>query len=87
MAKYRLYNSYAIPKAMFPEFIAACPALDRIVEMRGYRSVSREWACHKFLFNLGIARARTKDCDFEAPIKWYAELGYFLMGWCRVFIK
>ena len=28
-----------------------------------------------------------KDGDFEAPIKWYAELGDFLMGWCRVFIK
>lgn len=54
---------------------------------RSMRSLCREMAVHKFLFKLGIAQDKTKDCDFEAPIKWYAELGYFLMGWCRVFIK
>lgn len=89
MAKFRIRNSYVVPKKDFIPFLDSYdfPEANKVKSIRGFRSLCREWSAHNFLYSLGIARNKTKDCDFEAPIKWYAELGYFLLGWCRVFIK
>jgi len=46
----------------------------------------REWCVHNVLYELGIAKERTKDVDLNWPQKWYARVGYFVFGGiCKLF--
>lgn len=54
---------------------------DSGVWRRSEFSLEMEWACHKFLYRLGICRDRTKDLDLDYPCR---------LGWlyciCGIFI-
>lgn len=47
---------------------------------RSFWSLEREWATHNALYALGIARERTADVDLNYPQKWYARVGYAIVG-------
>lgn len=41
-------------------------------------SLKMEWACHNFLYKLGIQRSRTGDVDLDIKDKY--RVMYFIMG-------
>lgn len=43
-------------------------------------SLVREWCGHNLLYSIGLFRSHTKDVDFEAEPKWYAELAWFVLS-------
>lgn len=47
---------------------------------RSNKSMSREWACHNFLYMCGIARDRTQDVDLDWPQPWWLALMYNIGG-------
>ena len=53
---------------------------DLAVNKRSIKSQVREWAAHNFLYDLGVCRLRTSNVDLNAPAKWYAEIGYFILS-------
>lgn len=51
-----------------------------VLENRKNKSLKREWACHNFLYDMGIARERTQDVDLDWPQPWYMTLLYNIGG-------
>ena len=47
---------------------------------RSMASLMREWSCHNALYALGIRRDKTKDCDLNASLPWYASALYWVFG-------
>lgn len=47
---------------------------------RSMTSLMREWACHNAAYALGIRRDKTKDCDLNASLPWYASALYWVLG-------
>lgn len=47
---------------------------------RTHKSMIREWRDHNLLYDLGISRERTKDCDLNYPQKWYVKIGYAILS-------
>ena len=87
-------DSYKVSKQYF------CDTLDKresnaeakgiTEELEVFRNRSRfsletEWACHNFLYALGIAQERTKDVDLDYPQKWYLRIAY-TVGWVLVWL-
>ena len=52
---------------------------DCVLERSNF-SLLLEWASHNLLYDLHIARERTKDVDLEYPQKWYYKVAYFIIG-------
>lgn len=52
----------------------------KVLLNRSNCSMSMEWAVHNLLYNIGIAKARTKDVDLDYPQKWYYKIIYTLLG-------
>lgn len=40
----------------------------------------REWKAHNRLYNLGLFKEHTRDCDLEENEKWYRLLAYQILG-------
>ena len=82
-------ESYKVSKRDFECRLAALTDADalEVKAHRSMRSMCREWACHNFLYNLGILRDHTESVDINWPQKWYVRAAYFLLGWCKIFIK
>ena len=86
-----IYESYQVKKKDFKKFYKEIR--DRFPEnvvmtKRKDCGMNMEWATHNFLYNLKIKRDHTTDVDINYPLKWYAKLGYALVGpiaW--IFIK
>ena len=86
-----IFDSYKISKKTFKLHLnnlrytyPQCEALQR----RSNCSLSNEWACHNFLYNIRIARSHTKDVDIQWPLTWWEKIVYPLCGWfCKIFIK
>lgn len=47
---------------------------------RSTRSLYLEWACHNAAYALGIRRDKTKDCDLNVSLPWYASALYWVLG-------
>lgn len=47
---------------------------------RSMTSLMREWACHNAAYALGILRDKTKDCDLNVSLPWYASALYWVLG-------
>ena len=84
-----IYDSYAISKWEFRKHLLniwgkhiACPVFKRSIF-----SLSMEWAAHNFCYAIGYKRERTADVDLNYPQKWYARIGYAVVGvlvWCFI---
>ena len=68
------------------EFLAALEAAPHDIGYvavryrRSTRSLLREWAAHKLLWQLHIFRSHTESVDLDWPQAWYFRLGYFVIG-------
>lgn len=51
-----------------------------VVQHRCDRSLLREWAAHKLLYQLHAWRTHTKSVDLNYPQKWWERLFYFIAG-------
>lgn len=88
--KIKLIGSHAVPKVRFDAELKAIRERfpSHVIWQRSMASLCREWAAHNLAYALGIARDRTKDCDLNFALPWYAKAFYWLTGavaW--VFIK
>lgn len=72
-------DSYKVAKRDFEKVLlgrewdayAECNQSEIVVfQNRIHFSLKMEWACHNFLYNLGIARERTASVDLNYPNKW-----------------
>ena len=54
--------------------------LQGLIVTRTPRSYASEIKIHKRLYNLGILRKHTKDCDCEENIDIILKIFYFIMG-------
>lgn len=64
-----IVDSYNVSKHRF-ESVLATYTYEQAVEVKAHRSLfslKMEWATHNFLYNLGVKRDRTKDCDLNFP--------------------
>lgn len=52
----------------------------RVLLERNWNHVCLEWACHNFLYSVGVLRSHTKDVDINTPLKWYAKIAYAVCG-------
>ena len=77
-----LVDSYAVGKRYFSRELARIKGIhpNSDVWLRSYRSMEREWSVHNALYALGLFRARTKDVDINYKQKWYAKVGYAIVG-------
>ena len=77
-----LIDSYLYPKKQFERHLNRIWGLHPSCEVwnRSRKSLKREWGVHNVLYSLGIARARTKDCDLNYQQRWYVSLGYAVLG-------
>lgn len=89
-----IYDSYRVSKHDFDDvlsWIEYQEDRDRgwmIFDDESRIMMKMEWTVHNFLYNIGIERERTKDCDFDYPKKWYYLVGYAIGGVvCWLFIK
>lgn len=53
---------------------------DLAINKRSISSQVREWATHNLLYDFGICRKRTTSVDLNYPIKWYVEIGYYILS-------
>lgn len=51
-----------------------------VTNNRSPLSLKLELAAHALLYNLHIARERTRDCDLNYPQAWYIRAGYAICG-------
>ena len=75
-------DSCAMSKKDFDSALAAIEEAhpELFVWKRTKNSLKRELAAHNFLYSLGIAKSRTKDCDLNYPLAWYVSAAYWLVG-------
>lgn len=78
----KLLNSYLVPKARYTTELNVVRYLEPKCPLwgRGMGSMRREWAVHNLAYSLRIKRSKTKDCDLEYKQKWYAKIGYAIIG-------
>ena len=69
------------------DFLAALPAKPfhtieaaLVMTCRSTRSLLREWAAHKLLYQLHILRSHTESVDLNHPQPWYVRAAYWLVG-------
>ena len=51
-----------------------------ILQIRGIRSIIREWRAHNVLYSLGIARNRARTVDLNLNNPWYVRFSYWLLS-------
>lgn len=78
----KLIDSYLVSKKKMSRELTsirnlhpACP-----LWQRSEGSLKREWATHNLAYALGIRRKKTKDCDLNYSLPWYAEVFYAIVG-------
>lgn len=85
-------DSYQVPKKDFAKDIdivrEGLSWIESEVRKRSMFSLTTEWACHNFLYRLGICRSRTKDVDLNHPQKIWEKVVYPIFGSIAyIFIK
>lgn len=55
-----------------------------VVNNRSERSLLREWAAHKLLYSLCIAKSHTESVDLNYPQKLIVRILYWLVGGCAL---
>lgn len=86
----KLIDSHLVPKRKMGRELTSIRNLHPTCGLwqRSDASIKSEWRAHNFAYAIGIARERTKDCDLNFALPWYAKAFYWLVGavaW--VFIK
>ena len=77
----RIVDSYLISQDGIMELI-----LKEFIKRTGYKSKRsmkswiKEWKAHNRLYNLGLFKSHTKDCDLEENEKWWRLLVYQFLG-------
>ena len=76
----KIVDSYLVPKQDMTNVLKQARRAfpEHPIWARRISSLVNEWCVHNALYRLHIARARTKDVDFEVPCK--MELFYILLG-------
>ena len=89
-----VYDSYKVSKKEFDPFLNDLRegyAGNLVLYYRTNKSLTDEWACHNFLYNIdifGLFRSHTKDVDMQYPLDWWEKIVYPCLGWfCEIFIK
>lgn len=81
-------DSYQVPKKDFAKDIdivlEGLSWIESEVRKRSMFSLTTEWACHNFLYRIGICRSRTKDVDLNYPQKLWEKILYPAFG-CVVY--
>ena len=69
MANIHIADSYKVSKHSFKAVLATYTDSEAqdVKAHRSTYSLLMEWATHNWLYSLGIARERTKDCDLDYP--------------------
>ena len=69
------------------DFLAALPAKPfhtieaaLVMTCRSTRSLLREWAAHKLLYQLGILRSHMESVDLDYPQRLSVRIAYWLVG-------
>lgn len=79
----KLIDSYAVQKSKYGRELQRIrnlhPSLP-LWQTRSVRSMRCEWAAHNLLYNLGIKRDKTKDCDLNFTNEWYMRIAYAVFG-------
>nr|DAF63770.1 MAG TPA: hypothetical protein [Podoviridae sp. ctz6O13] len=81
----QIFDSYKVRKKRDMEEViqkirqaSDIPAL--AVRRRTVKGMVHEWKAHNLLYELGIARDRTKDVDLDIGNPWYKVLGYRILS-------
>lgn len=91
-----VYDSYKVSKKEFKPFFIELRNNDdyknyTVLLNRTNKSMSNEWACHNFLYNIDIFnlfRSHTKNVDMQYPLAWWEKIVYPMFGWfAKIFIK
>lgn len=78
-----IFNSYKIEKRFFEGLLNAIAAANpdcNVPKERSMFSMKMEWTTHNFLYNIHVARSRTKDVDINIPMRWYLRFAYCVCG-------
>lgn len=69
MSNIHIHESYKVSKRSFKAVLATFTDAEarEVKAHRSTYSLCAEWACHNFLYRIGIARERTKDVDLDYP--------------------
>lgn len=78
----KLLDSYLCPKGKYGRELGRIRNLHPTIPVweRTERSLRCEIATHTLLYNLGIKRSKTKDCDLNFVQRWYEKVGYGILG-------
>lgn len=78
----KLIDSYLISKKKMGRELQSIRNLHPSCPLwqRSEGSLKREWATHNLAYALGIRREKTKDCDLNYSLPWYAEVFYVIVG-------
>ena len=77
----RIVNSHKIQDQLQMMLILRLfKAKTSFTSKRTLNSWIKEWKAHNRLYNLGLFRKHTKDCDLEENEKWWRLLAYQILG-------
>ena len=77
----RIVNSHKIQDQLQMMLILRLfKAKTSFTSKRTLNSWIKEWKVHNRLYNLGLFRKHTKDCDLEENEKWWRLLAYQILG-------
>lgn len=78
----KLFDSYAVSKKKFTKELNSIRNLHPacLLWNRSESSLCREWAAHNLAYAMNIKRGKTKDCDLNYELTWYANILYFIVG-------
>ena len=88
-----VFDSYKVSKNFFDPYLNDLRSYydATIFRERTNRSMTDEWACHNFLYDidfLGLFKSHTKDVDMQYPLSWWEKIVYPCLGWfCKILIK
>ena len=81
-----VYDSYKVSKKEFDPFLNELREGyigNLVLYERSNWSLTNEWACHNFLYNIdifGLFRSHTKDVDMQYPLAWWEKIAYPIFG-------
>ena len=86
-----VYDSYKVSKKEFNPFLNELREGyigNLVLYYRSNCSLTNEWACHNFLYMIGLFKSHTKNVDMQYPLRWWEKIVYPCFGWfCKLFIK
>ena len=79
----KLIDSYACPKDKYVRELRRIRNLHPSLPLwicRSEAAMRREIATHTLLYDLGVKRSKTADCDLAFKEKWSMNIAYWVVG-------